>query len=414
MASNLYEYYQSIGQNLPSIQERAKIFETSGLGSATGYMGTASQNAALLAKLASGGSVMPQATPQTVAQTTPQTTQQVTTQPTAQTGGYDINAIVNAMLQKGYNNRAEAEAVAKGDPERFAREYLGVGGTTGATGATITQQPTIDLTSIYDNLTNKAGINDLQNQLVQREQAYNLAVSKINDNPYLSEATRVGRIQKLTTDYQNSVKPLQAQIEMATSDVKNRLGMATQQYEYGVQARETALNQFNSLLSSGALVGADASTIAQLAASTGISSSIIQSAITASGKKDVNIQVIKSEDDNGNVVVSVINTDTGDVIKQTSLGQVGTKTKVPSGGGVTPTKVSEQQFLEEAKTVTGQQTDTGWVGQFPLLVAKYAPYFTLSKIYQLYSQSELGQKYGNPTEDATEIKELYNYYRGNE
>lgn len=51
MATNLYEYYTSQGQNLPSVQERAVIYEQKGLGKASDYKGTASQNTQLLGAL---------------------------------------------------------------------------------------------------------------------------------------------------------------------------------------------------------------------------------------------------------------------------------------------------------------------------------------------------------------------------
>lgn len=56
-ASTLYEYYTSQGQKLPSVQDRSKIYEQAGLGSASSYSGTASQNTSLLSYLqGSGGS----------------------------------------------------------------------------------------------------------------------------------------------------------------------------------------------------------------------------------------------------------------------------------------------------------------------------------------------------------------------
>lgn len=51
MATNLYEYYTSQGKNLPSIQERAVIYEQKGLGKASDYKGTSSQNTQLLGSL---------------------------------------------------------------------------------------------------------------------------------------------------------------------------------------------------------------------------------------------------------------------------------------------------------------------------------------------------------------------------
>lgn len=56
-ATNLYEYYQSQGQALPTWQERAPIYEKYGLGSTSSYTGTEQQNQALLQKLISGQTV---------------------------------------------------------------------------------------------------------------------------------------------------------------------------------------------------------------------------------------------------------------------------------------------------------------------------------------------------------------------
>ena len=330
MATNLYEYYTGQGQSLPSVSERAKIFESSGLGSAGTYVGSASQNTALLNALSGGGTPAPiaptgqPAVQSPIAQPAIQQPQQSTMQ-----GGYDINAIVNAMLQKGYNNRAEAEAVAKGDPERFAREYLGIGGGS-AGSVSMPTAPTLDLTNVYDDLYNNSGIKEVQEQLNAQKTAFDQAVSKINDNPYLSEANRVGRVQKLTTDYNNSIATLQDQVTRRTADVETKLGLATKQYDMATEARQNAMTQFNNLLSMGALDNASASTIASVAASTGISTDMINSAIQANKQKGVNTQLIQSEDANGNVTVSVVNSDTGEIIGQSSLGAVGTPSKSSS------------------------------------------------------------------------------------
>jgi hypothetical protein len=50
-ATTLYEYYSALGQAIPSIAERAKMYESFGLGQATYYTGTAEQNTKLLSKL---------------------------------------------------------------------------------------------------------------------------------------------------------------------------------------------------------------------------------------------------------------------------------------------------------------------------------------------------------------------------
>jgi len=50
-AVNLYRFYLLKGEILPSIDERAKLWEELGLGEASGYSGTAYQNQKLLQKL---------------------------------------------------------------------------------------------------------------------------------------------------------------------------------------------------------------------------------------------------------------------------------------------------------------------------------------------------------------------------
>lgn len=60
MANTLYEYYTGKGQSLPSVKDRSGIFQSYGLGSASGYAGTAAQNIALLTKLQAGGTPTPQ------------------------------------------------------------------------------------------------------------------------------------------------------------------------------------------------------------------------------------------------------------------------------------------------------------------------------------------------------------------
>lgn len=51
MENTLAGYYSKKGQALPSVQERAPMYEKNGLGKATDYTGTAEQNTALLSKM---------------------------------------------------------------------------------------------------------------------------------------------------------------------------------------------------------------------------------------------------------------------------------------------------------------------------------------------------------------------------
>lgn len=250
-------------------------------------------------------------------------------------------------------------------------------------------------------------ITDVRDALKERE-------AEINENPFLSEASRVGRIRRLTEMANREIEnlnlewaKLQDEVTKANADVTIRLNLATGQYSLNMQAYQTALSQFNTLLGMGALDTATGNDIAQLALSAGIPTTMIESAIKARKDKAVETQVITATDAAGNVTAVVLNTQTGAIISQTSLGKIAAGQAAPSAA-----KVTEATFKARAGTITGVSTPAGWVGEFPLLVAEFAPYYTLQEIYRLYAASELGQKWGTPKESATEIQKIYDLYRG--
>jgi len=165
----------------------------------------------------------------------------------------------------------------------------------------------------------------------------------------------------------------------------------------------------------GALDNANGEDIANWTRQTGISSTMIKSAIAERNKPEpVQTQMIQSENDAGEVTVSVINSQTGEVISQQSLGAIGTKTKVTGGSGGGSTSSSKnltQRFYNDAATFGGENTDEGWLGVFPQLVIEYAKLgVSLNSIYAQYLNSEPGKQYGSPSESRAEIKELYDFY----
>lgn len=417
----LFDYYKSIGQALPSVQERAKTYESLGLGSAGTYTGLATQNNALESKLRAG-SVQNNnvATPPTINAPAPGGTNP----PQPSNNNYDLNAIVDAMMGKGYNNRAEAEAVAKGDPARFAREYLGVsspGGGSSAGGTPAGGSSSINLEQKYKDLIAGSGISDIQKQVddknaeiakLEKEAADQRAT--IGENPFLSEAALSGRIAKIdkklkekTDTLNNEISTLSGQITGKKGEINDQLGLTVQQFNIDKATRSENLQNFNNLLSSKALVNATAADIATLAQQTGLAPSFIQSAIQQSQIKEP--QIITQTDDNGNVSIISIDKSTGDILKTVSAGKVGKDTS--SGGGSTATTV-KANFSADADSVTGQSIDGVWVGQFPQLVLKYAPYMSLEEIYKMYLTTTLGKKYGSPKENPADIKALYDQARG--
>jgi hypothetical protein len=273
-------------------------------------------------------------------------------------------------------------------------------------------QPTINLPELYQGLFDQSGINEIDADLATKEREFTEAKAKINDNPFLSEATRVGRVAKMETQFAERTANLRNEAATKRADIETQMNIQTAQFDIESQQAQQAIEQFNSLLSMGALDNATGEAIANITRATGIDSSLIQSAIDASKKQEVDTSAITSTDDNGVTTVSIINSKTGELINQTSLGGVSKVTKSSGGGSTSPAKNTQQTFLSDASTSQPINTDQGHVGIFPQLVAQYAPFMTLKAIYDLYLQSEPGQKFGSPSENAKEIQELYDYYRG--
>jgi len=223
------------------------------------------------------------------------------------------------------------------------RPTTGAGaGSTGSTGiptGIVTTQPTLNLPDLYKNLSTQAGLTDIEKRITEKTARYNEVQAAINDNPWLSDAKRVGRVQKLTMDFENGVRNDQNELAMKKQDIQTQLDLATKQFDINSQAAQQAMSQFNTLLSMGALDGASGNDIAGITAATGISSDMIQAAINANKAKNTKTQVITSTNDAGEVTVSVINPDTGDIISQKSLGAVGNAEN--GGGGSGGTKVNQ-------------------------------------------------------------------------
>ena len=174
--------------------------------------------------------------------------------------------------------------------------FAGGGGGGAGTGVSMPVAPSINLPDLYKSLTKDSGIEAIQADLSAKEKAYNEAVSKINDNPFLSEASRVGRQQKLTIDYQNSIKSLQNDVATKKADIETQLNLKSKQFDIESDQAKQALSQFNTLLEMGSLNNASGDEIAAITRTTGISSGMIQSAINAQKAKNVKTTLIEYDD----------------------------------------------------------------------------------------------------------------------
>ena len=305
--------------------------------------------------------------------------------------------------QAGVGVQPTAQAVAPSGPSTPS----GPSGPSGP-GVAFQAPEAINLPNIYQGLYASSGIADIEGQLTQQAQAYSVQVSKIKDNPYLSEATMTGRLKKLDEKFNRDTAILRDQIATKKADVETQLNLQLKQFDINSQQTKLAWDQFNTLLTAGALTGASGEDIANITRSTGISSNMIYSAINAQKQKNVETQVISSTDDAGVVTATIINSKTGEVIAKQNLGAIG---KAETGGVGSAAKTIKAQFVEEAGSLGGQTINGIWWGIFPQLVAKYAPYMSLEDIYNLYTTSGAGKTYGAPAESGKEIKQLYDYSR---
>jgi len=308
-------------------------------------------------------------------------------------GSFSAPGVIHsASPQQGAGQAVSQETVQQTDPKNWEyiqqqRERAGVSGA-GQQGAGQQQQPTgidsigaaeapnIDLPGLYKSLTESSGISGLEAELSTKTTAYNDAMSKINDNPFLSEANRVGRGQKLTMDFNSRIAKLQNDIATKKADVETQLNLQTKQYDIESQEAQLALSRFNSLLSSGALDNISGQDIAGLTRSTGLSSSMIQSAVASSIKKN-NPVSIQTYDDGTNQGFVAIDSQ-GNIVSKSII--AGSK---PSGGLSTSqqrsTTADARQIIQEVdeqyrttdKVATKLKYEADYSGDTYLSAAEY-------------------------------------------
>jgi hypothetical protein len=164
----------------------------------------------------------------------------------------------------------------------------------------------IDLNSIYENALADSNTTTLEEELNAKKMAKDAASADINDNPFYTEATRVGKIAKLDEKANNEINTLQDQITQAKADAQVKVNIATQQYNIDSQEYQNNLSKLNTLISSGAIAGASSSDISSIALATGMSTSMINSIITK--VKEGNRSLQTTTDNAGNVTIFDANT----------------------------------------------------------------------------------------------------------
>lgn len=276
----------------------------------------------------------------------------------------------------------------------------------GGTGATIpaVATPTIDLTSIYNNLYKNSGITDTEKKIAEidaslnsKQQAYNLATNNVNDNPFLSEAGRVGRNEKVKQGYESSIANDINQLNTAKNDIatkkadiETKLNLELKQFDINSQQAQQALSQFNTLLSMGALDGASGEDIANITRQTGLSSTMINNAITAKNKKQVETSIMNF-DDGTNQGFVVIDKSTGEIIARENIASSKPKSE---GSG----KVSESEIKSEQIQIAKEAAQKG--ATVSQMFQLYSGILDPDLIYQIYNANS---KYGPDKGDTSAL-----------
>lgn len=247
-------------------------------------------------------------------------------------------------------------------PTGFSGASTGVsgGGAGTGTGAGFQAPAPIDLAGQFQDLLAGSGIKEKEAKLSQMEKDFIEAKGGVNDNPFLSEASRVGREAKLTTLFDDRTANIRGDIATARADAETQLNLQMKQFDINSQQAKDAMDQFNFLLSSGALNNASGEDIANITKATGLTSNLITGAIQASQKEaqNANSQVITSTDNSGNVTVTTIDKNTGQIMAQNSLGNVG---GAKTSGGTSSTQAKADNRSAVSQFMFSKQNDFGHV-----------------------------------------------------
>jgi len=296
--------------------------------------------------------------------------------------------------------RAQASANPTTPAQTYSTPNQGLVSTpTQSTGSSMTggyssvQTPAINLPDLYSTLYSSSGISDLQKTYSDQEKAFIEAKAKINDNPFLSEASRVGREAKLTTLFNDRTANLKNDIAMRKADVETQMNLQLKQFDINSQQAQNALSQFNTLLSMGALNNASGEDIANITRSTGISSSMIQGAINASKAKNVKTSLKTFTDNNGNVSAVIIDENTGAIVKQTSLGQIDQSKKATTETAKEKTAGIQAQFitaLDGIKNSYGHIGKSDWDGAMSSWISRGGSKSDFIKNFSQYTDPNRG------------------------
>lgn len=230
-------------------------------------------------------------------------------------------------------NVAPAASYSAPAPTGGGGDMSGLGGG----GASFNAPAVPDLLSLKQSTYAAKGISDMEAEYQKMQDQFTIQKAKLGDNPFLSEASRVGREAKLQKLFTEQTANLLDKISTAKADADMEIQLAMKQYDINSEAAKTAFSQFNSLLESGAFQNASGQDIASWTKATGISSSMIYSAIKAQQAKNVKTDIVKF-DDGTNQGFVVYDTKTGNIINKQVVAASEPSKSTSTSGGLTATQ----------------------------------------------------------------------------
>ena len=260
--------------------------------------------------------------------------------------------------------------------------------TAGSASGISAPEAEVDLTGMFKNLQESSGVTSLQDEYLEKERQFIEAKGKINDNPFLSEATRVGREAKITKLFNERTANIQNEIAMKKADIETQMNLQIKQIDMNSDAVQRNIDNLNNLISIGAFNNATGETIAQWTRLTGITSDLIMSAVNAGKEEDVETSIRYSVADSGEETVTVTNSKTGDVINQKSIGFIG---NAQTGKADTVSDSEAKQLIkqdlkqEASRGATWDQIYSSGIGYIS----------SVEELYQIY----LSANYYKPTVD---------------
>ncbi len=274
----------------------------------------------------------------------------------------------------------------------------GIPGGAGVPGG-ISAPNAINLPELFKSLTASSGIGESETKLSDQEKSFIEAKGQINDNPFLSEATRVGRVAKLEKLFAERTANLRGDIATKKADIEMQLNLETKQFDINSDLAKQGLDMFNSLLNSGALDNASGEDIATLTRSSGISSSMIRSAVQANRAKNVQTSTI-SFDDGTNQGFAVINSQTGEIISRQNVASSKPKVFAPERE-----TVGERQDADTRQNETNLKGDIQRGANLRDVINAYSVTgsgLSVEDIYRLYNANS---PHGTAKESIEQVKE---------